>query len=531
MWEELQTPAGLMISARLANMVAGLITVPVLLHFLGGEGFAAWAILLACSAAFILELGMSRTLVKHLAWPIQTRDRARASQVFGHALLMIVIVYAFCAPFVFLFAHDFARRIHLIDAPLLSAAQMIELTYMAVALRALLQTGLRSLYAGMRFRAVAIISLLQPLVASISACVAAILTGRVDATLICFWGSQILVLIPSAIEALRTHLWKSGPWRPNLGTLRQLAVDGLRIQTYDWAQLVNFQLNKFLLASWVGLWAVAPYEVASRSVAALRSIPASGIDTFLPNAAVSQEAGGTLWAKYEETTRLAALAILVFMIAPLAVAPAWLYAWTGEMGYVGRWAFCALLAGAAWDILVIPAAALAQARGQTHLQSRSAIICLLINVPLSFALVLRWGLFGAALGTGLAMMSSSILLIWAVHREQRRPLSGTVRAVAPLWPLIVVCVFWGFCCSLLFNVWLASLEEGLRYSRHTRLFPAIFAVVGYAMCLATMLAVQIQRGALSRQQYELVCSFVRFKWFVAYCATRNVRPAASSEIP
>lgn len=516
MERSLQTPAGLMVVTRLANMVVGLLTIPVLIHFLGGEGFAAWAILLAISAAFsTLEMGMPPTFVRHVAGPIQREDWTQVNRVIGHVILLLALAFGACSPLVFRYAEPFARQIGLPVGDRLSAGRMIELVYAAVALRALLQTGVNALYAAMRFRAVAAVSFLQPFVSNGAACVAAIGTGSLELTLVCFWATQLVVLVAALAFAWGPHLRRIAPVAPSLSLLRELAAHGLKIQVYEWGQFVNFQFDKFLLALFAGLWAVAPYEVANRSVLALRSIPASGVETFLPTASISHEDGSRIRERYAQMTRLAALAVVVFMIAPVALAPIFLYAWTGEMGYVARWAFVALALGAACNVLAVPAAAIAQAVGRADLQARSATVSVLINIPLSFILVLQWQLLGAAVGTSFAMMISSALLVVEVHRARGWDVAGTIRMLASLWPLLAVCLVFGLLAYVPFGIWVSSLGEGVRYSRQTRLYPGAVAAVAYAACLTSMLVVQVLRGALTREQLERLPGFLRFKGFVA----------------
>jgi O-antigen/teichoic acid export membrane protein len=279
--------------------------------------------------------------------------------------------------------------------------------------------------------------------------------------------------------------------------LRELLHYGLANQAEGWAQFVNFQFDKFLIAAWVGLWGVAPYEVANRAVAALRSIPASGADTFLPNAMVRADGAREAWDWYLASTRLAAYGVVMFLLAPLAVAPVFLYAWTGEMGHLGRGVFLALCIGAVANVLALPAGTLAQAQGRPALLARAAGVSVAINLPLSLLLVLRFGAQGAAFGTACAMTVSAAVLVWAVHRHLGHPLAPTAALLARLWPAALVCALWGVAGMLVFDAWFATLPPDTRYARAVRLLPGMCAVAAYALCLASVLAVEFARGAFS----------------------------------
>jgi O-antigen/teichoic acid export membrane protein len=515
-------PAGLLVSARIANMVVGLGVIPVLIHFLGGDGFAAWAVLLATSAAFsALEVGMPLTFVKHAAPLIQQGSWTQVNVVLNHSAAILVIVFLAAAPAVFFYAEPIARLLHLPGGGWLSAAQMIETVYAAVALRALFQFGGLTFNAARRFRALAAVSFLQSLTANCAAALAALWSRQLDITIIAYWTTQLFFTAATFLVARRLFIKTLRLVYPRFGELRELAVHGLKIQAYDWAQIINFQFDKFLIASYMGLWTVAPYEVANRSVLALRSIPSSGLDSFLSTAAIVRESGVDAWPRYLSATRLAASAVIIFMIAPLAVAPVFLYAWTGEMGYSARWVFLFLLVGAAGNVLALPAASMAQAAGRAGIQAHSAIVSMLVNIPLSIILVLQWQMTGAAAGSAVAMLSGSAILLFEVHRSHGQALSATMKGLLKLWPLLIVCLACGLVVYAPFEHWLSSLDSATRYSWQTRAWLGLLSGGAYLVCLTVMAVVQIHRGALSGAQYDFLVRWIRFKWFAAYCAAKN----------
>jgi O-antigen/teichoic acid export membrane protein len=298
--------------------------------------------------------------------------------------------------------------------------------------------------------------------------------------------------------------------------LRELGYYGVTNQVEGWAQFINFQFDKFIVAGLLGLWAVAPYEVANRAVAALRSIPASSAETFLPMAVTQAHDREQAWHWYVTGTRIAIYGVCVFMLAPLAVAPVFLYAWAGEIGYVGRWAFAALCIGAMASVLALPAATMAQASGHPELQARAAAITILVNVPLSLALVYRWGLVGASIGTAVAMLSGATLLVLAVHRHMERPAGATLRLLGSFWPPLLVCMAWGILTYSVFQDWFQGLDAATRFSRHMRMYPGLLAGVVYGLCLGTILWVEVRRGAFTGPERAFVARLVPFKSWSAF---------------
>jgi O-antigen/teichoic acid export membrane protein len=514
-------PAGLLVLARIANIVVGLGMIPLLIHSLGGNGFAAWALLLASGAAFsVLEVGMPLTFVKHAAPWLQQGNWAQVHKLLLHVAMIVALAFLLATPVLLWFAASAARQLQLPDGDWLSARQMLLFVFAAVGLRALLQFGVHTLNAARRFRALAAASFMQSFTANVAATVVAMWSGRLDYTLVAFWLGQLLVMAATLVIVRRLYIGALGFALPKLGLLRALLGHGLKVQMGDWAQIINFQFDKFLIVSTLGLWSVAPYEVANRGVLALRSIPASGLDSFLASAAINQESGADRWPRYQAVTQMAAAAVLVFMIAPLAIAPIFMCAWTGEMGYSARWVFVFVMLGGASGLLAVPAAALAQAAGRADLQARAAIASMVVNIPLSIGLVWHWQMAGAAAGSAIAMLVGSALLLSAVHRLFGQSLAATLRSLWQFWPLLVVCLV---CAGLVyypFDYWLLSLDAGTRYSRETRSVLVLVAGATYLACLAAMAAVQIRRGALSRDQYDFLAKWIRIKWFVAYCDTK-----------
>lgn len=508
MADEQQGPvhsAALMVGARMANLAIGLVAIPVLIRYLGGSGFAAWAILLALGAAFsMLELGMGPTAVRFLALPVAAGQWNEVRQIFGRIWLFLFITFGAGLPLALAFAPPFAAWTGLPDSGLLSAQEAIFLVFGCVAARAVLQSGVLSMVAGRRFVAASAFSLLQPLCSNIAAMVVAWQYGRLDLTLIAYWTAQLGVLAGAFFFTRTACLPSFSRATFDIRRLREIGYYGVTNQMEGWAQFVNFQFDKFIVAGLVGLWAVAPYEVANRAVAALRSLPASGAETFLPAAMAHHADREAAWRWYVSSTNIAAYGVIVFMLAPLAVAPVFLYAWTGQMGYVGRWVFAALSVGAMASVLALPAGTLLQAASRPDLPARAALLSIVANVALSLWLVMHWELVGAAVGTGIAMVAAAAQLVHAAHRHAGRPMGPTLRMLARFWAPALVCLCWGALTYVFFQTWIDAIDPLVRFSRATRVYPAAVAVGVYALIVGTVLVVELLRGEFPAERRRLL---------------------------
>ena len=514
-------PAAMMVGARLASMVMGIVTIPFLIHYLGSTGFASWALLLALGAGFtLLDLGTPHVVVRYLARPAAGGNWDQARSTLGGVWILLALSYGAGLVALLWAAGPLAAWLRLPDSVLFSPSQAVCLVFVAVMLRTFLETVTRTLYAARRFSAVASIALLQPFLANLAAIVMAWGSRRLDLTLLAYWSVQLGVLGVTFIASRSLCLprFDAGAFRVPL--MREMCAYGLKSQMDQWAQFITFQFDKFIIAGLVGLWAVAPYEVANRCVLALRSVPASGVETMLPGAVIECATPGDAWRWYQASTRLTVYAVCVFMLAPLAIAPVFLYAWTGELGYVGRWVFLALIAGAMAGMLALPAAILAKASGRADLPAASAVASILLNIPLSLALVLKWGLAGAAVGTGVALVLSAARLVRSVHAHFGWRVSAGLRVVGSLWPPVLLCMCFGALTYWAFDAWFASVEPGVRFARATRIGPGLVALFLYALCLGSMLLIELGRGAFTPVERGWLMRALPFKW-VARLAARH----------
>ncbi|MBK7143954.1 MAG: oligosaccharide flippase family protein [Xanthomonadales bacterium] len=276
-----RAPVPWLIGARLLNMLVVLAAIPVLIHALGRDGFALWALLLAASAVFsVLEFGMAPTYVRHAALALHERGGAGTRALLGRVLAIVVTVFALAAAPLLWFSAGLTALLQLPATASLSASRLLPAIYLCVLLRAVLQFGAHSFNAARRFRALALSAFAQSSFSNLAAALAAYSTGRLDLSLIAFWTAQLAVVGCGFLLALRSLPTAAATDAAHAVSWRSLVTHGLKVQIDDWTQVVTFQFDKFLIAAMLGLPALTPYEIANRCVQALRSIPSSGLDAF-----------------------------------------------------------------------------------------------------------------------------------------------------------------------------------------------------------------------------------------------------------
>jgi O-antigen/teichoic acid export membrane protein len=495
----------MMAAGRVINIAIGVAMVPLLIHFVRGEGFAVWTILLSCAAAFsAFDLGLRTALVKHLAVAPDRRQESGGGRIVSTTIVIIGSVFCCAAPAVALVSARLAAWLGLPNVGALTAGTAILVTYGAVFARSVLLLGHAVLWARRRFVAVAILSCAQALASNIAATAVAGLWRRLDAVVFAYWIAQITVCACGAVIAIRQLLADSGFSGFSMGLAGKLLQYGLRVQVHEWAQTINFQFDKFVILKAVGLRGVGLYEVANRSILALRSVPASGLETLLPSAA-AEAAKGDSRAWYARATRLAGFAVGFLVLAPWAIAPVFLYAWIGEMGYVTRWTFGMLAVGCGASLLAVPAGTLLQAHDRPGTQARAALVSIALNIPLSLAFVRVWGVEGAALGTTMAMVIGSLWLLRDAHGLVKlSPVTTWRQLQQQQWPMWIACATFGIVTHQAFGWWFLNADPTVRYALPYRVGALVLSGLLYAACVGLMLVAKVLLVGLAEDERSQV---------------------------
>jgi O-antigen/teichoic acid export membrane protein len=487
-------PALLLVGTRILNMGMGLVMVPVLIHALGSRGFGAWAILLGCAAVFgELEIGMPAALVRGLALPLRTPPSREACQVFTAATVTVGAAYLCALPFVLFGARGLGGWLRLPETRLFAASQLVTFVFMCCGLRAVLQLGAYALVGARAFNLVAAFALLQPLSSNLGAIVAAVLWRRVDVALLWYWALQVVVVGVGFVAATLRIGWWRGENRgfPGRKQWAALVRYGLVVQASDWAHTLTFHLNKGLIVRSLGLAGVSGYEVASRAALALRSVPAAGVETFLPAATIAAAEGPQSSESLNTMLKLTVYGTLLFLLAPAAVAPVLLYGWVGELGFVSRWVFVGLVVASSASLLSMPFATMAQALGRPIIQARAAFVTVTLSLTFGAALVPGLGAEGVALATAVSAVVGAALMVAEVLGVLRLPFRDTVwRAVVGRWPAALACLLFGSALAWAFRVWLESTPLSARYTVTARAEGLLMCAVLYVACVVAMVVAQ-----------------------------------------
>jgi O-antigen/teichoic acid export membrane protein len=423
--------ASAFLAARVVSAVVALATAPPLFAILGPHQFGLWALLLAAAGiAGLADLGLGSAQVREVAQATVTGEPRRARAAMALGLLLSTALALVLAAGILLGWSALANAFHLGDET--DAARWAALLLVAALLVDSLAVPWRAALEGtQRMKPVAVIGGAAALVNG----AAAVFLAALGAGLA---GLGLAALAASLLRA--ALLWRSGRqslagMRPSLRAVgraerRSLLGYGARVQATNVAAAVNADTDRLVLGAFFSPAVVAPFDLGSRLVAAMRIVPSYVLAALFP-VIVGLHARGErelLDRLYLRTTRYLAL-FACLVAATLAVSADPLVAlWIGQPLPLAATTIALLAPAYALSLTSGAAAALARAEGVPGRETRYAVLAAALNVALTIPLLIALGAVGVPLATALAILTATAYFFWHFHRASRRPLAPLVRA-------------------------------------------------------------------------------------------------------
>jgi O-antigen/teichoic acid export membrane protein len=419
----------------LASLLVGMILTPVLLRHLGVEGFGFWSLLWAIAGSLAvvdLRIGSAVTRFVADAWARGDLERlarvARAGLTFYLVLGVLEVALAGlllglpAQPLAFPEAVSGSGRLALVAAVaafavssaasvfagVLQGLQRFDLTAL-VAIGATLGRGAGLLGVVAAGGGVAALVLVEGLVAL----------------------AQGLALYGQARRLLPgLRLAPGGPAGP---LFRELGAFGLRLQVAHLAFLASFHGDKLLLSLFLGLPAVAFYEVGSKVAYVMRGLPLLLVSAVGPVASALEAGGarGEIWRFYLRGTSLLVAAGTPLLVFTTVGAGAILRLWIGEELPEARQAVRLLAVGYYVNLLSGMAHTVAVGMGRPDLEMRRSLLVTGLNLGLSASLIPLLGFVGAPLGTALALVAGTLYLLGCFHAAFGQPLGAVLTPLRP----------------------------------------------------------------------------------------------------
>ncbi len=469
------------------GILLSLLLIPFLVAYLGLERFGLWALFGVVAGYFsLLDFGFGSSFVKYISEFHARSDFDRLNQVVRNGLVFYGLLSLVATCLVVPCLSIIPRLFH-VDAWLLEEARFVLGAGVAVIF---IQNTL-SVFA-------AVIQGLQRMDLSnkTHAAVASIRAAGMGICIVGDYGlhglmvNQMIVAaghgVAMVLLAYR-HLpqLKLRPWRWDRTLWRRMFVFGTQVQVSRLAQMVAFQMDRLLVGYFFSVASVAFYDVAIRVSSAMRTLPllltsaivpaASELDTRENHRALCKL--HLLGSKYLVSCSLPLAAFVVLHARPM------IHVWVGP-GFEPASVVLQLLAvGYFLNLVSGTASTIAIGMGRPGLEMRYGVVMAILNLGFSLFWIWVVGLYGAALGSALALGCGSLYFLYLFHGLIEQPLGSFVRlfraplAAALLAALLTVWVGSGLSTFGELSRW----QGGMQLVGRLALFAAVYLLAIWRM--------------------------------------------------
>ena len=407
------------VAGRMVFLFAWAAVTPYMLHVLGEERFAIWALFFALSGYFAtFDLGISQALMKFVAqfWAEGNERALRGIVTLGTTVYIVLII-----PIVTLLALMRDPILDAIHTPAaLRAEAGVSLVGMAVVLGATnLVAVLTAVLAG-RQR--------LDITSRISLLVTFLQVGGAVLVLSLGWGLRGLVFSTGLGVLVSGFL----SWRAmreidpgfrfdfaaiDTGMLKRLLQFSFALQITNVGSFLQFQLDKILLAHYATFAVVTRYELATRLTIAAWAIPYLVLIPLVPAAAelTSQDDMERVVRLYRRASRYLAAIALPIAAFVIACAPGIVTLWLGpgyrEVAVTTVFMILFMVVTGATGV----GTAISRGIGQPWMEARYHLIGAATHIALSLWLVPRYGLRGSLFALVVSGAISSTIFLAQLH--------------------------------------------------------------------------------------------------------------------
>jgi O-antigen/teichoic acid export membrane protein len=274
------------------------------------------------------------------------------------------------------------------------------------------------------------------------------------------------------------------PWvsvgRPSKTQARRLGSYGSYMSIIFLASVVNFQTDNLVIASTIGVAAVAAYSIALRVTRSLVLLIHKIPDVLFPFyvGMVARNDYARLKGSFIVTARLELAGATCFCLLLLFSGPTLLSWWVGRDNVVAISAFWLALVMMLIEAIVHPAAIVAIAAGGERKLAIVSIVEALANLAISILLARKLGIAGVILGTVIAhcLFTGWWLPRWAMRRADLRATDYARQVLLP-------CLVPGILSVLIGGISLIALSD---WNHHVSLAGSVASaflafVISYAI--------------------------------------------------
>lgn len=408
------------IIARFVHLAATMVTIPVMMHYVGQARYGIWAASFALVDYFtLLDMGFGAATIKYTAQYAAHSNTERIGSIITTALLfylslvpLILIPYGFAASVVSFF--NIAPE-HKADAVFLVKGVLI--LFMMNQIMSVFRNVLIGIQ---RFD----IHNLFRIGYTFSYMVGTILILSLG------WGLRgvvILIAIMRLIIAGGQALWLfiqmpeigSSIGRFDRDIFKDLFRYGIKLQITSISGLFNFQLDKLLIGRFLTMELVAFYEIGSKIALFVRYIPAMIVAPLVPAASELSAIGdqARLNAMHLRGTKYVVSLSAPIVAYIIAMAPAIMAFWITLDDYTYSVLALRMLAfGYFFSSLTGVVNSIGRGLGALNYEMLASLFIAITNLTLSITFILIWGFMGALLSTTMTLIMGHTLLLYRFNQ-------------------------------------------------------------------------------------------------------------------
>jgi O-antigen/teichoic acid export membrane protein len=421
------------LSAILRKIVVvpiSLLLVPFTLHKIGVTGFGTWAILTTIiSLVWIIDPGIGPAVTKYVAE--HHDDVAELRRIVNASCAVCLVISGAASCLAWLFSRAIIGELFRgpTAPPIVQILSLWPLVLLCITVF-LLTTPFLSVINGCQRMDLTNILVGGAELFSASATVVFLCIGwGIRGLLLAQLLTSLFILVGSiAIVRRLLPSITPNPFACRLGAVRKIVTFSLPLYAgYVMTTLQN-QLERLYLARFIGIVPVGWYSIASQGAAKVKRIPDLLLGPVL--AAASQLDAGQERKKLERLHFRAHkyLAVVAVPSALFAVITArqLMRIWVGKHLALVAACFAVLVIGNLFSQMGAPTYFIMVGRGVLRPTVYASLIAAALNIVLSLIFIQRWGFAGAALGTAIPMIVSTLYFLTACRSQFRVPLSRTI---------------------------------------------------------------------------------------------------------
>lgn len=201
--------------------------------------------------------------------------------------------------------------------------------------------------------------------------------------------------------------------------LRQIFCFSWKIQASSISQVLIFQLDRILLSRYLGLEAVAFYEVGSTAASYVRTFIAALFSPLSPAASEihAKKEFSLLAGLYNRSFKFMAMLAIPFCLLVIVLAQPFVQMWMGEGFALAALTLQLLLPAYLVNVLTGPGAFILNGINRPEVGMRSALFAGGLNLFLCTLLIQWLGYFGLIVGISLSLIVSALYFISMLHKE------------------------------------------------------------------------------------------------------------------